>query len=259
MSIVKGMSALLFATVLAMPMAATADRDRDRDRDGYDGDYGEECQDRRGNGRCKGGNGRGNGHRGRGGDHHAGGPPPWAPAHGWRRKHGGGYDRDYAEYDDDYYVDERSGARVHVSNGAASIDVGIRDGHCNREQIGTVVGGLIGGAIGNRVGGSDNREVATVLGVVVGGVLGNRIGHSMDNNDRHCTGQTLEQAPDHQTVRWADGRGDGEYRVTPQRTYEEGGRYCRDYITEYDGRNGVEREESSACRNEDGSWQKRRM
>ncbi|ACB80329.1 MULTISPECIES: hypothetical protein [Methylorubrum] len=34
--------------------------------------------------------------RGGRGFHH-GGPPPWAPAHGWRRKHeyGGGYGRSY--------------------------------------------------------------------------------------------------------------------------------------------------------------------
>ena len=29
-------------------------------------------------------------HGGHGWGHHRGGPPPWAPAHGWRRKHGWG-------------------------------------------------------------------------------------------------------------------------------------------------------------------------
>jgi surface antigen len=91
---------------------------------------------------------------------------------------------------------------------------------------------------------------------VVGGLVGHNIGRSMDEADQHCTGQTLEQAPDHHTVHWADGAHKGEYRVTPERTYQADGRYCRDYITEYQGPNGTEREKATACRNHDGAWQK---
>jgi len=122
------------------------------------------------------------------------------------------------------------------------------------------VGGVVGGVIGNRVGEKENREVATILGVVIGGMVGNRIGRTMDKSDQHCTGQALEQAQDRQTVRWADKAQSGEYRVTPQRTYEADGRYCRDYTTEYQRQdNTIQRDQASACRNEEGAWKRVKM
>ncbi len=192
--------------------------------------------------------------------HTAGGPPPWAPAHGWRRKNGpAGYaGRHEASYETPAVV-ELSGTQVVVSNGNATVDVGIEQGSCNREAIGTVIGGVVGGVIGNRVGDRNNRDVATVLGVVLGGVVGHEIGSSMDNADQHCTGQVLEQAPDNQMVRWGDHNSTGQYSVTPLRTYQMDGRDCRDFITEYQGASGTERERSSACRNSDGAWSKYTM
>ena len=56
-----------------------------------------------------------------GGPRYAGGPPPWAPAHGWRRKH----------------------AR-HYEAGPVIADLGIEVGRCNRDVIGAVIGGAIG-------------------------------------------------------------------------------------------------------------------
>lgn len=59
-------------------------------------------------------------------------PPPWAPAHGWRKKH------------DPYYV----GYAGHQWPN----DYGISSGRCNREAVGTALGGIVGGAIGSTVG-----------------------------------------------------------------------------------------------------------
>lgn len=243
MNLAKGITALLLTSLIAMPMVAGADPGRDEAR----GSYGDECYEHKGKMKCRGG--KGNSRK------HAGGPPPWAPAHGWRRKHEGDDER-YAMNDDEYIVDEQSGVRAVVHGGSATVDVGIGSGSCNRKTVGTILGGLIGGAIGNRAGDSRNREITTVLGAVIGGVVGHKIGRSMDQADQHCTGQVLEQAPDNHTVRWADEAGKGEYRVTPERTYQSDGRYCRDYITEYQGQNGIERETSSACRTQDGAWRK---
>ena len=255
MNSTKGITALFLASVLAMPMAASADRDRDEAHGGY----GNNCSEHKGKMKCHCGNAKGNGkapHHGGGGYQAAGGPPPWAPAHGWRRKYEGGNHEHYVKRDDDYYIHEQSGIRAVVHSGAATVDVGIDSGTCNRKVIGTVLGGVIGGVIGNQVGDRDNRKITTVLGAVVGGMVGHNIGRSMDNADQHCTGQVLEQATDHQTIRWSDEAHKGEYRVTPERTYESDGRYCRDYITEYQGPNGIERDKASACRNADGTWQK---
>jgi hypothetical protein len=64
-----------------------------------------------------------------GGPRYAGGPPPWAPAHGWRRKHA-----------------------QHYEAGYVIPDLGIEFGRCNRDVIGAVIGGAAGGAIGSRIG-----------------------------------------------------------------------------------------------------------
>ena len=64
---------------------------------------------------------------------YAGGPPPWAPAHGWRRKHA-----HYYEHAPVYAVP----------------DLGIELGRCNRDVIGAVIGGVAGGVIGSQLAGA---------------------------------------------------------------------------------------------------------
>jgi len=59
-------------------------------------------------------------------------PPPWAPAHGWRKKH----DPYYAGYSGRQY----------------EADYGISRGNCNRDEIGAVLGGVAGGVIGAEIG-----------------------------------------------------------------------------------------------------------
>jgi len=246
----QGVIALFLMAVLSTPALANPPWARGDDQ----GRYSDDCQGNKG--KCHGAKGK---HKEKDSYRTAGGPPPWAPAHGWRRKNQGDDDRQYARTDD-YYVVERRESRAVVRDGAATVDVGIQKGTCNRKVIGTVIGGIVGGVIGNQVGkNSSNREVSTVLGAVVGGLVGHNIGRSMDKSDQQCTGQALEQASDRQTVRWADADRKGEYRVTPERTYQSDGRYCRDYITEYQGQDGVKREKSSACRSPDGTWRKVRM
>ncbi len=247
---------LAVSLVLTLPVAAIADPDRDES--GYGNSY-EHNEKMKGHSKGKHKNKNRNKYESEG-NHSAGGPPPWAPAHGWRANRG------TDEYDDRHearyvtpVVVERNDTRVVVSNGNATVDVGIDQGSCNRTAIGTVMGGIVGGVIGNRVGDRDNRDVATVLGVVLGGVVGHKIGSSMDKADQHCTGQVLEQAHDNQTVRWADHNNQGQYSVTPLRTYQADGNPCRDFVTEYRGDNGIERERSTACRNSSGAWSKLTM
>ncbi len=247
-----GMACLAVSLMVTLPVTAIADNDKDE----------------RGHGNAYEHKGKMKGH-GKGnykekyeyeGEHTAGGPPPWAPAHGWRRKNGAsGYEGRYEARYEEPVVVERGGTQVVVSNGNATVDVGIKQGNCNRQAIATVIGGVVGGVIGNRVGNRDNRDVATVLGVVLGGVVGHEVGRSMDKADQHCTGQALEQARDNQTVRWADQNNNGHYSVTPLRTYQSDGIACRDFVTEYQGENGIERERSTACRNSDGAWSRRAM
>ena len=161
-------------------------------------------------------------------------PPPWVPAHGYRDKH------NKNKHDNDYRHEEE--VRYY----------GIIDGHCNKEAIGTILGGTVGGVVGHEV--SKDKTVGTIAGVLVGAVLGNVIGRSMDEADKHCTGHALEYAADHQTVKWSDSAAGINYNFTPLETYTDNNTYCRKYVVtkESDGR--VVEEHGQACRDDEGAW-----
>lgn len=182
-----------------------------------------------------------------------GGPPPWAPAHGYRNKHKHKHKkkhkRTYGHTDEAAHEHSES-----VDNAYPVIDVGVITGTCRREAVGAVLGGVAGGVIGHELGKGDNRRVATVAGAVVGVLVGSQIGRSMDEHDRYCTGQVLEQTPDRQVVAWHNPETRSEYRVTPVASYEREGRHCREYVTDatIDGR--YQQLHGKACRTADGSW-----
>jgi surface antigen len=174
-------------------------------------------------------------------------PPPWAPAHGYRGKHQP-FNGDEDEYRDSgyYYL-------PWLTPGYHSDYVG--GGHCYREKLGAVLGGMIGGAVGSQIADGKGRTVATLSGAVIGILVGQSIGRHMDEVDQNCTGQTLEYVPDHDHVSWSDPATGNFYTVTPVRTYPaSGNRYCREYQT--DAIIGGRRQQvyGSACRQPDGSW-----
>ncbi len=76
--------------------------------------------------------------------HHVkGGPPPWAPAHGYRRKRGGG--------------------RV-----AYVAPFGINAGTCSRELLGAALGGSAGGLLASELASRGDRTPAIIGGTLVG-------------------------------------------------------------------------------------------
>lgn len=167
---------------------------------------------------------------------HAGGPPPWAPAHGYRSHNGG-------------YYGGSSGI-------AYAAPYGISGGHCNRKEVGILIGAIGGGLIGSKVAGKGDKTLGIIGGAILGAVIGGKIGNSMDKADQNCVGQTLEHAPDSQNVQWTNPDNGASYEVTPVRTYQDQNqRYCREYqtISTVDGR----RQETygTACRDDGGSWQ----
>lgn len=160
-------------------------------------------------------------------------PPPWAPAHGWRQKH------------DPYYVG--------YSGRKWGDDYGIIDGSCNRQAIGTVLGGAVGGAIGSTVKG-ENRTVAIIVGSVLGAVVGNQIGKKIDEADRGCIGHALELAPDHRPVRWANEDNGLNYTVTPLSGFSANGHKCREYQLDIDGPGINDSKREKACQTGEGTW-----
>ena len=158
--------------------------------------------------------------------HYSGGPPPWAPAHGYRRQ-------------------------------IADIEGGTCDrGLMSSEILGGAVGGALGGYLGSRVGKGSGQLAATAAGALLGALVGSSIGRSMDAADQLCVGKTLEAAPDNQAIAWRNPDANAVYTVTPVRTFEDySGRYCREYTTEAVVGGRTEQVYGTACRQPDGSWQ----
>jgi surface antigen len=162
-----------------------------------------------------------------------GDPPPWAPAHGKRKKND-----DYTGY---------TGKKW-------KRDYGILEGGCNREAVGAVLGGIAGGAIGSQVGKGENRQIAIVLGTIAGAVIGAQIGREMDETDRACVGHALELAGDSRRVTWKGADGKTTYRITPLRGFERDGAHCREFDLRVTAGERQETKRQKACPTGDGNW-----
>jgi surface antigen len=161
-------------------------------------------------------------------------PPPWAPAHGWRKKN----DPNYVGY---------TGKKW-------DRDYGVVEGRCNTKAVGAVVGGVVGGAIGSRVGDRDDRPVAILLGTVIGAVVGAKIGQEIDNSDRACMGHALELAGEKKTVVWRNEATGVNYRLTPTRNLGDERNPCREFTTVVSSGKKKETVKSVACRRGNGDW-----
>lgn len=181
---------------------------------------------------------------------HRGGPPPWAPAHGYRRK------QEHKHKHKHKHEDERRRHARAEPEQPGVIDVGL--GRCNRDLIGAVIGGTIGGVIGSQVGESPaERAIVTAGGVIVGAVIGGVIGRRMDDRDHACVAHALALAPHGRAIRWENAATGARYTLTPLRPYEDGGgRSCREYVTAAEIDGGTRWTRGSACRQPDGIWQR---
>jgi surface antigen len=172
-------------------------------------------------------------------------PPPWAPAHGWRKKH--------QQYDAPAPVYVVQPYPYYVKPQPYPVPYGIDLGRCNRDAVGAAIGGVAGGAIGAGVTDKDDRVVGIIAGTVIGAVVGGLIGESMDRADYTCMGQAFEYAGQGQPVTWTDPNG-GRYRVMPGESYQNGSHYCREYTTTAAIAGRTETAKGTACRRPDGSW-----
>jgi surface antigen len=160
------------------------------------------------------------------------GPPPWAPAHGYRKKQGGGY----------------------------AFPTGLLGGRCRADLLdGPTVGGLIGAAAGGfagaQIGKGKGQLAATALGTLVGFVIGQQVGQSLGRTEETCFSRTFEHVPDRETIVWQDPSRGAQYQVMPVRTAEANdGLYCREYQAKATVGGKVSETYGTACRMPDGSW-----
>ena len=175
-------------------------------------------------------------------------PPPWAPAHGWRAKQ-------KHKQKQKHMRNHRYENRAYYDDGRYVAPFDLNRGVCNRQVLGGLLGGMAGAAIGSRIGKGDERTAAIIGGTIIGMIVGGSIGRSMDEVDQNCVGQTLEHAPDGETIYWNNQRVGTQYQVTPVKTYQtNGGRYCREYQTTSAIGGGTQQTYGTACRQPDGSW-----
>ncbi len=170
-------------------------------------------------------------------------PPPWAPAWGYRAKHG----------KKDKKKKQGSETVVVEQPAPFQIPYGIDLGRCNRTEIGAALGAATGAVVGSQVVDDDDKALGIIGGLIVGGVVGGLIGKAMDNADEACMGHALEYAADGAPVHWRDPNG-YDYNVVPQATYQAGGRYCRNYTTTVVINGAPESLAGTACRRPDGNW-----
>lgn len=130
-----------------------------------------------------------------------GGPPSWAPAHGYRDQDRG-YDR-YDHYDDDDRYERRQDRRdrrrardrEYDDHGRyyepRRVNRGDRvwrgdDGryYCRRDNgtTGLIIGAAGGALLGREIDGGRDRTVGTILGAALGGLLGREI----DRGEARC-------------------------------------------------------------------------
>jgi surface antigen len=199
--------------------------------------------------------------------------PPWAPS--WGNGHATEVRRcvtvrkgNRVEERCTYHVDDddrRHGRRKHErrehvsrehTTRQAAAPYGIAQGACNRDLIGGLVGGVTGAILGAQVGKGKGKLAAVAGGALLGALIGGSIGRGMDQVDAGCVGQTLEHAPERQTVTWRNPDNDTDYAVTPVKTFQrDDGRYCREYTATATIGGKPQETYGTACRQPDGSWQ----
>ena len=125
---------------------------------------------------------------------------------------------------------------------------------CTKEQTGGAVGGVLGGVLGANVGEGQGRTAAIIVGTMAGAAVGSQVGRYMDQQDRMRMRGALEENPTGQTTAWTNPDTGHHYEVTPQKTYYEEDRPCREYRSTavIDGK--AETIVGTACRRPNGDW-----
>ena len=165
-------------------------------------------------------------------------PPDRPPGHGHREQH-------HQEHEAGDHGERGGRAQVIIEP-----RYGVLHGRCNREALGTVLSGALGGVAGNQISSGDPPAIA--IGTVLGALLGNAAGQSLDQTDRACTQQVLQYARNGSPVQWVNGG--MSYVVTPDALFHQGDRQCRNFVIVVRGGGRKWQEQRRACRGQGDSW-----
>lgn len=124
-----------------------------------------------------------------------------------------------------------------------------------KASIGAFGGAAFGGLIAAAAGGGG----AAIAGAVIGGaLLGAFAGNALDQRDKRLAAEAqqraLENAPTGKPVAWTNPDTGHSGTVTPTRTYQAAGGYCREFQNNVTIGGKDEKAYGTACRQPDGSW-----
>jgi len=128
----------------------------------------------------------------------------------------------------------------------------------SKANIGTGLGAVTGAMVGHGIGKGKGNTVATVAGALLGAGLGRTIGTSLDKADMAYYDKTsqgaLETASTGQSQSWKNPDNGNSGTITPTKTYQEDGTYCREYSQTVTVGGKTQNAYGTACRQPDGSW-----
>lgn len=128
-----------------------------------------------------------------------------------------------------------------------------------KEQGGAGIGAVAGGLLGAQFGKGPGKVFAAGAGALLGAFTGSAIGKGLDQQDKlmaHAASQrAFEQVPAGQKSQWKNPDTGNSGYITPTKTYQAEGRYCREYTQEITVGNKTEEAYGTACRQPDGSWE----
>jgi surface antigen len=128
----------------------------------------------------------------------------------------------------------------------------------SKQNIGTLAGAAGGAWLGSNVGGGKGKIVGIAAGTLLGAALGNSIGASLDKADMNYHNQAsqsaLENAPVGKAKSWSNPDSGHSGTITPTKTFQEGGTYCREYSQTINIGGKQQEGYGVACRQPDGSW-----
>ena len=124
-----------------------------------------------------------------------------------------------------------------------------------KASIGALGGAAFGGLIAAAAGGGG----AAIAGALIGGaLLGGFAGNALDRRDKRLAAEAqqraLETAPSGKPVAWTNPDSGHTGTVTPVRTYQSGGTYCREFQSNVTIDGKPDKAYGTACRQPDGSW-----
>lgn len=127
-----------------------------------------------------------------------------------------------------------------------------------KENIGTILGGVGGAVAGAQFGGGTGRIAATAAGTLLGAFLGREVGKSLDRADMAAAQQAQSRAhtaPIGDKITWNNPDTGHSGTVTPVRQgTDSSGNYCREYQSTVTISGKTEQAYGTACRQPDGTW-----